>query len=222
MNRNYKAGLLVKGAYTFSKALNDVDDDAGAYMWNQESQFSRNYALASFDRPHMLQIGVVYELPFAAQSRKPLAALVQGWQVNGIGSWLSGNPFSIGGDNGLLQQAGGFQSINVTGSPEAGFGKAGPDEPWYDPAAFSQPGNAWGNTGRNQFRAPSNWNVDMSLFRTIPFGHYRLEIRAESQNVFNHTQWGAPITSFTDPNFMRIRTLARAPRTVQLGTRLVF
>ena len=147
---------------------------------------------------------------------------MQGWQVNSIASWLSGNPFSIGGDNGLLQQAGGFQSINVTGSPEAGFGKAGPDEPWYDPSAFSQPGNAWGNTGRNQFRAPSNWNVDMSLFRTIPFGHYRLEIRAESQNVFNHTQWGAPITSFTDPNFMRIRTLARAPRTVQLGTRLVF
>jgi Carboxypeptidase regulatory-like domain/TonB dependent receptor-like, beta-barrel len=222
VNRPYKAGLLLKGAYTFSKAMNDVDDDAGAFMWNQASQFSRNYALASYDRPHMLQMGVVYELPFAREGTSLFARLVQGWQVNSIASWLSGNPFSIGGDNGLLQQAGGFQSINVTGSPEPGFGKAGPDEPWYDPSAFSQPGNGWGNTGRNQFRAPSNWNVDMSLFRTIPFGHYRLEIRAESQNVFNHTQWGAPITSFTDPNFMRIRTLARAPRTVQLGTRLVF
>lgn len=31
-----------------------------------------------------------------------------------------------------------------------------------------------------------------------------------------------PYTSFTNPNFMRIRTLARAPRTVQLGARFVF
>jgi hypothetical protein len=29
-------------------------------------------------------------------------------------------------------------------------------------------------------------NLDFSVFRTIPLGHYRLEIRAESQNVLNH------------------------------------
>jgi hypothetical protein len=222
VNRPLKDGLLLKGAYTLSKAMNDVDDDAAAYTWSQESQLGRNYALAGYDRPHMLQMGFVYELPFARHSAAPLAVIGKGWQVNGIASWLSGQPFSIGGDNGLLQQQGGFQSINMSGNPQAGFGKAGPDEYWYDPAAFSQPGNAWGNTGRNQFRAPSNWNVDLSLFRTIPFGRYRLEIRAESQNVFNHVQWGAPITSFTDPNFMRIRSLARAPRTVQLGMRFAF
>ena len=61
------------------------------------------------------------------------------------------------------------------------------------------------------------------MFRAIPFGHYRMEIRAESQNVFNHPQFGNPVTGFTDPNFMRIRGLSfRAPRTVQLGLRFVF
>jgi hypothetical protein len=164
----------------------------------------------------------VYELPFARQSAKRIAAVVKGWQLNGIASWLSGMPFQIGGDNGLLQQSGGFQSINVSGDPKGGYGEPGPDEQWYDPASFSQPGNAWGNSGRNQFRGPSNWNVDMSLFRTIPFGRYRMEIRAESQNVFNHAQWGNPNNDFTNPNFLRIRTLARAPRTVQLGVRFVF
>ncbi len=222
INRPFKDGLLLKGAYTLSRAKNDTDDDGGAYLWAQESQFGRNYARAGYDRPHTLQMGFVYELPFARESRSPLAMAVKGWQVNGIASWLAGRPFSIAGDNGLLQQVAGFQSINVTGNPEPGFSEAGPNAPWYDPAAFSQPGNAWGNTGRNQFRGPSNWNVDMSLFRTIPFGRYRMELRAESQNVFNHAQWGNPITSFTDPNFMRIRTLARAPRTVQLGARLAF
>ena len=222
VNRPFKNGILLKGAYTLSKAMNEVDDDGGGYTWAMPSQFSRNYALAGYDRPHMLQMGFVYELPFARNSDNPVALVVKDWQINGIASWLSGTPFTIGGDNGLLQQSGGSQTINATGDPEPGFGEAGPNEQWYDPAAFSQPGNAWGNTGRNQFRGPGNWNLDFSLFRTIPFGHYRVEIRAESQNVFNHAQWGNPVTGFTDPNFMRIRTLARAPRTVQLGMRFTF
>jgi hypothetical protein len=222
VNRPFKTGFLLKGAYTLSRARNDTDDDGGGYSWAQESQLSRNYAPAGFDRTHNLQMGFVYELPFARTSTKPLAKIVQGWQLNGIASWLSGRPFSIGGDNGLLQQSGGLQTINVVGDAKPGFGEPGPDERWYDPAAFAQPGNAWGNSGRNQFVAPGNWNVDASLFRTIPFGHYRLEIRAESQNVFNHAQWGTPNTGFTNANFMTIRTLARAPRTVQLGARFVF
>jgi hypothetical protein len=56
----------------------------------------------------------------------------------------------------------------------------------------------------------------------IPFGRYHAEIRIESQNVFNHAQWGNPVTGFTDPNFMRIRTLDRPPRTVRFGLRFAF
>ena len=173
VNRPFKDGLLLKGAYTFSKALNETDDDGWVGLtWNQPSQIHRNYARAGYDRPHMLQMGFVYELPFARNSSNPVAYVVKNWQVSGIASWMSGRPFQIGGDNGLLQQVGGQQTINVTGDAKPGFGAAGPNEPWYDPSIFSQPGNAWGNTGRNAFRAPSNYNLDASLFRTIPIGTY--------------------------------------------------
>src|SRR5690606_23808261 len=223
LNRPFKHGLMLKGAYTFSKALNEVDDDGRAVvMWSQPSQYHRNYARAGYDRPHMLQLGFVYELPWARESTGVLAQIVKNWQINGIAAWLSGTPFTVGGDNGLLQQQGGQQTANVQGEPKGGFGKAGPDEQWYDPSVFSQPGNAWGNSGRNAFRGPSNWNLDFSVFRTFPIGDRRLEIRAESLNVFNHAQWGNPVTGLTDPNFMRIRSLARAPRTVQLGIRFAF
>jgi hypothetical protein len=224
VNRPYKAGLLLKGAYTLSKAENEGDDDGAGYPWPQPSQFHRNFALAGFDRTHMLQMGFVYELPFGRGQTGVVAAIIKDWQVNGIASWLSGTPFSIGGDNGLLQQQGGMQTINVSGDPEPGFGEAGPDEQWYDPAAFSQPGNAWGNSERNAFRGPGNYNLDFSVFRAVVFGHYRMEFRAESQNILNHPQFGNPVTGFTDPNFMRIRsyTAARAPRTIQLGVRFVF
>ena len=223
LNRPFKNGLLLKGAYTWSKALNQVDDDGRAVVsWSQPSQFDRNYAYAGYDRPHMVQLGFVYELPFAREASGVLPMLIKNWQINGIGSWLSGTPFSVGGDNGLLQQQGGLQTANVSGEISGGFGEAGPDDRWYDPSAFSQPGNAWGNSGRNAFRGPSNWNLDFSLFRAFPIGRYRVELRAESSNVFNHAQWGNPITGLTDPNFMRIRALARNPRTVQLGLRFQF
>jgi outer membrane receptor protein involved in Fe transport len=223
VNRPFTRGFLLKGAYTFSKALNETDDDGWTGVtWNQPSQYHRNYARAGYDRPHMLQMGFVYELPFARQSSNPVAQVIKNWQVNGIASWLSGTPFSIGGDNGLLQQVGGFQSINVVGVAKPGFGEAGPNEQWYDPAVFAQPANEWGNSGRNAFRGPSNWNLDASLFRVIPMGIHKAEIRVESQNVFNHAQWGNPVTGFTSADFMRIRSLIRTPRTVQVGVRFAF
>jgi hypothetical protein len=224
VNRPFKNGFLLKGAYTLSRALNNTDDDGGGFTWNQESQLGRNFAPAGFDRTHVLQMGFAYEIPFARTSSNPWALIVKDWQVNGIASWLSGKPFTIAGDNGLLQQQGGQQTINVIGDAKPGFGEAGPNEQWYDPTVFAQPGAVWGNSGRNQFRGPGNWNVDASLFRSIPIGSRRLEIRAESQNVFNHAQWGNPITSFTNANFMKIRDYAswRAPRTVQLGARFSF
>jgi outer membrane receptor protein involved in Fe transport len=223
VNRPFKNGVLLKGAYTFSKALNEADDDGWVGLsWNQPSQLSRNYARAGYDRPHMLQMGFVYELPWMRESTGILPMLVKNWQVNGIYSWVSGTPFTVGGDNAALQQRAGTQTANVTGELSGGFGEAGPNEPWYDPSAFSQPGNAWGNSGRNAFRGPANWNLDFSLFRAIPFGRYRVELRAESTNVFNHTQWGNPVTGLTDPNFMRIRSLARNPRRVQIGARFAF
>jgi outer membrane receptor protein involved in Fe transport len=226
LNRPFKGGLLLKGAYTWSKALNEVDDDGrAAPSWNQPSQLYRNYAFAGYDRPHMLQLGFVYELPFAREKSGVMAQLIKNWQINGIGAWLSGTPFQVNGDNGLLQQQGGLQTLNVTGDPQGGFNDPGPGAPWYDPSLFSQPGNAWGSAGRNAFRGPSNWNLDFSVFRGFPIGRYRIEFRAESQNVFNHTQWDRPREeerSLTSVNFMRLRTLYREPRTVQLGLRFQF
>ena len=161
VNRPFKNGLLLKGAYTLSKSMNEVEDDGGGYTWAQPSQFSRNYALADVDRPHMLQMGFVYELPFGRNSSNPLALLVKDWQINGIASWLSGTPFTIGGDNGLLQQQGGSQTINVTGDREAGLRRGRTRRAVVRPVAVLASRATHGATpGRNQFRGPPNWNLD--------------------------------------------------------------
>ena len=106
VNRPFRNGFLLKGAYTLSRAMNVGDDDGAAYPWPQPSQFSRNYAPAGFDRTHVAQMGFVYEIPLLKTSTSPIAYVVKDWQINGIASWLSGRPFTIGGTNGGLQQSG--------------------------------------------------------------------------------------------------------------------
>ena len=65
-----QGGLLLKGAYTFSKAMDETDDDGWAGLdWNQPSQLRRNYALAGYDRTHNFQMGFLYDLPFAQEAR---------------------------------------------------------------------------------------------------------------------------------------------------------
>ena len=116
INRPFKGGLLLKGAYTLSKAKNETDDDGWATLtWSQPSQLARNYALAGYDRTHNFQMGFLYEIPFAKNSNNPIGIILKDWQVNGVGSFFSGTPFTIGGDNTQLNQRAGQQTIDLVG-----------------------------------------------------------------------------------------------------------
>jgi hypothetical protein len=206
--------------------MNETDEDGWATKtWSQPSQMERNYAKAGYDRTHIFQMGFVYELPFAKNADGVVGGLAKDWSINGIASAFSGTPFTIAGDNTALNQQGGQQTIQQIGDI-ARLGDAGPDAPFYDPAAFAQPGNRWGNTGRNFLRGPKQWNLDLAVFKGVNFGgRYRVEFRAQAINVLNHTRWGNPVTGFTDPNFLRIRTNeagGNVPRKVQLGLRFQF
>jgi hypothetical protein len=222
INRPFKNGLLLKGAYTWSKAMDETDDDGWVTLdWSQPSQLSRNYALAGYDRTHNFSMGFLYDLPFAKSSTSPVAMVVQNWQVNGVIQAYSGTPFSINGDNTALNQRAGRQTIQQIAEIRR-VGPAGPNAVYYDPLSFAQPGNQWGNAGRNFLRGPMNYNLDMGVFRGFPVGRYRVEFRMTASNVLNHVRWGNPVTGFTDPNFMKIRAINGDPRRIQLGLRFQF
>jgi hypothetical protein len=241
LNRPFRNGLLLKGAYTLSRAQNETDDDGWATLsWHHPSVRDKNFALAGYDRTHVFQLGFVYELPFARNSNNPLAQVVKNWQLNGVGSAYSGTPFSVAGTNPALNCPGCATIgtlINVQGDPKPTGTPGSRDVPWYDPSAFSQPTgvgrDGFGTSARNQFRTPSVWNVDLGLFRSFPVGRFRPEIRIEATNVFNHTTWGRPNLTFTSPQFMTFTPAAAhqfntvwgtatRERTVQVGLRLEF
>ncbi len=214
INRPFTHGLLLKGAYTLSRAKNETDDDGwDTLMWNAPSLLGRNYAPAGYDRTHIFQMAFVYELPYKTQGgsgNKAARAVLGDWQVNGIFSALSGAPFTIFASGADLNMPGNTQTANLNGTykvigehNDAGF--------YFDPTVFSQPtGTTLGNTGRNQFRGPGYWNADASLFRAFPIGgsDKRVEFRVEAFNLFNHPKWVIPDHDVNSGTFGRTLSVA--------------
>jgi len=226
LNRPFKNGLLLKGAYTLSRAKNEADDDGWVGLtWNAPSQLDRNYALAGFDRTHIFQMAFVYELPYkSTDSGNRAARMILGdWQVNGIFSAYSGTPFTITASGADLNMPGNQQTANLSGDYKVidAHGDAGT---YFDTSAFSQPrGVTFGNTGRNQFRGPGAWNLDFSLFRAFPIGAIsrRAEFRAEFFNLLNHPNWGNPDTDVNSSTFGRTYTVGTGARDAGTGERQI-
>ena len=214
---------MLKGAYTLSEAKNMADEDGWVGLtWNHPMKYDDNFALAGYDRTHIAQLGFLYELPFFKNSKGALHAILGGWQMNGIGSFYSGTPYSITGTNTALNCQGcGSIYINFAGDSPEPIGAVGSStETYYDKSLFSQPTgadyNGFGTSRRNQFRRPNVWNVDLSLFKAFQVGRVRPEIRIEAANVFNHPNWGtrsrpSPRTTSCSSSRRR-RTAAAAPR----------
>jgi hypothetical protein len=94
---------------------------------------------------------------------------------------------------------------------------------WFDTSAFRQPAAGFlGTSGRSILRAPGINNWDTGLFKNFAITEkVNFQVRFESFNAFNHTQWGVPVRNVADPNFGRILG-ARAARINQLGAKIVF
>jgi len=240
INRPFKDGLLLKGSYTYSKAKNMADEDGWVGLtWNSPLMYDQNFALAGFDRPHILQMGFVWAMPYLRERSDVVSMIFKDWQVSGLVGAYSGTPFTVTATNTALNCPGcGSITVNYAGdaSPTGEAGANG--TPWYPVASFSQPTTTdvagFGTTGRNFFRRPGVWNVDLGLFKTIPVGRFRPEFRLEMANVFNHTTWGRPVVNFTANNFMQFvpqstvvtdgnnQQNTPGPRRIQIGLRTTF
>jgi hypothetical protein len=179
-------------------------------------------------------MGFVYALPWLKDATGVTGTVLGGWQVNGIFGAFSGTPYAIAGTNNALNCQGcGSIFVNVSGDPEPSGSAGSTSEPYYPVSLFSQPTGVgvegFGNSGRNRFRRPPVTNVDLSLFKSFEIGRVRPEFRLEAVNLFNHTNWGAPVTNITANNFMLFTpgnaesgTNTPGARRIQLAFRLQF
>ncbi|MEP6917325.1 MAG: TonB-dependent receptor [Acidobacteriota bacterium] len=211
LNRRFSDGLLLKGAYTFSKAIDEADySDWTEFRWNAQSVFYRNRALASHDIPHNFQFGFVYELPFGTGKKWGTEGVSRtvlgGWQLNGLFAAYQGRPFTLTASGASLNMPGNQQTPDQIKDTVETFGRVGSDGTFFDTSAFARVTEVrFGNVGRNTMRGPGVVNLDASLFRTFRLSpKFELQFRAEAFNVSNTPHFANPNGNVNSSNFGKV------------------
>jgi len=228
-------GLVVLASYTYSHALGDSisgpqvnERPSGAIRDNRHPD--AEYGNTSYDIRHIFSLSGTYQLPFGkgrpfANSAAGVAdAIIGGWSLDTIlsfqtGQWITPN------DIVNVSNAGGSRP-DVIGNPN-GFShpnRAAEIRQWFNTAAFQRAAQfTFGNAGTGIIETPGYSDVDLSLQKRFPIGErLGMQFRAEFFNAFNHTNLGAPNTSFGSPGFGTINSIVGSARDIQFGLRFDF
>ena len=235
VNRRFTDGLFLRGAYTFSKAMNRVDNAGlGGLLWNDTEIINRNRAEAGFSRPHVFQLASLWQIPTGSSGIGIVDMIVRNWQLNGIFSFYSNTPFTVTASGALLNAPGNIQTPDQVG-PVARLGGIGADSPYFSTGSFAAvtrvPGvdctgaDCYGSSGRNILRGPDTANLDLSIFRDFRITRgMSVELRGEVFNVTNSAQFNNPNGDFDSHGFMTITSTDPnvRNRVIRLGVRLKF
>jgi hypothetical protein len=238
--RNFH-GLTYLVSYTWSKTL-----DLGCTGWYgvEGCSIQNPYNLkndkgpAGTDIPQILSASWVYELPFGkgrkySSGNGVLDYVVGGWSLNGIASFSSGIPFSVGVSGDIAHIAantaccafgfGSYERLNFLGGNPYASDK-NPSH-WLNPAAFAIPAaGTFGTIGRNTLRSDRFKNLDLSLFKQFPISESKkFEFRFETFNITNTPVWAVPDVNISDgASFGTISSTANTSRQLQFGLKFYF
>ena len=245
LTKRLSKGLQFGAAYTWSHATDDSNDpltpEAGQGSFPVDSR-NPNLTFRGNSDNDIRHRGVVdfsYELPFG--TGKPflsggvLGKAVEGIAVSGIVSAQTGHPYSVFTqlDNGRTGVAS-FSWPDVLGDPNNNPGsriQSAGVKTGVNLNAFSSTflGHI-GNSGRNQYYGPNYTNADMVLLKNVRFSErFRMQIRSEFFNLFNHPQFRQPRNVIENPGTFGLsaQTLTRpdgttSARQIQLALKLNF
>ncbi|HYK36485.1 MAG TPA: TonB-dependent receptor [Alloacidobacterium sp.] len=224
-------GWTVQLAYTWSHELDEVSNDLNILTNPFNAHY--DYGSGAFDRRSIFNASYIYNLPwFLHSSNTAERTILGGWVFSGITFAQSGLPQAIhytgpdalglGGNGGTNRED---QATNVTYPKK--------QTAWFSTSSFANPLAPWnggtnegfGNSGKDAVILPGLFNFNMSLFKNIPLTASetgpKLELRFESYNTFNHTQFQGIDANSADGNFGQV-TSSYDARRLQLGAKFSF
>ena len=219
-------------AYTFSKSM---DNGSGTLDATNPYNPHQSRALSIYDVPQIFVASYTIHLPFDRWTGNGALArsLIGGWALSGITTFASGRPVQLteSDDNSLSgtflapvdapSYANNGSKLYVDRNPRDG-------QPYFNPNYFVQePEGQIGNVMRRFFTGPGINNFDLALLKNTKITETKeLQFRAEAFNIFNHAQFQIPTSSGnfnnTGVNGFGYATVARDPRIMQLGLKLLF
>jgi len=213
--RRLSRGVQALTSYTFSHSIDIASTDGGNNRTTPRSLASPNFdrGNSDFDIRHSFTMGLTYDLPFRG-SQEILKAVTSGWSLDSFVFARSAPPVDIVGAsfsaNGVRLDA---RPNVVPGVPRELFGSQYPGGKIFNRAAFTAaPTGTQGNFGRNVLRGFGAWQADVGLQRQFQLtDKIGLRFRSEFFNIFNHPNFGNPVSLLTSQLFGRsTQTLANS------------
>lgn len=240
--------IMLSANYTLSKAMDyglnsnggitDVGSSKGSGMSIYDPrQHAFETGFSDFDHRNRFVASFVWNLPHMTQSNAALREIAGGWVWSGIYTYTTGGPLTIASGKDQSQTGLNGDRADYVG-PAGDFGQMAPSSQrggctpgihcvaWLAPSWFGQPsaGN-YGDSGKNTFRGPSDWNADSGLYKNfhpMPSDErLYVQFRGEFFNLFNHTELQDPNSTVSSSSFGSIRG-ANDPRIIQLALKLFF
>jgi hypothetical protein len=246
VHKQYSHGIAFGAEYQWTRVLGteNIQNPSGATP-------SDSYGPISGITPQVLTVNYSYLLPFGqgktflGGAGNLLDKIVRGWQFSGITNIQTGQPFSVTytapGSYTVPNSNPAVTYVNlvsgranrVMGVPLYPTHKTRAE--WFNPAAFTAPTNAagvpggsYGNSGYDMLRGPAFQDWDMNLQKNITLKErYRLQLRADSFNVFNHPNFAVPNSAISNTSTVgTITSIASTPtyeqRTLEFAVKFAF
>ncbi len=198
LNHRFSHGLSVRGAYTWSKTIDDGDSVNATTSGNEPALASNPFnlradrGLANFDVRNVAAINATYALPFEHSN-----IMLKGWTINSIVTLQGGFPFTP-------QLSYNPSNTGDTRNPVRPFVNPAFTGPvilgnvnqWFNPAAFLAPPNGsgfFGNLGRDTLPGPGLATWDFSVMKDTQIRERaKLQFRAEFFNILNRANFNTP------------------------------
>ena len=247
VNRRFSGGLTLRGAYTFSKVLDDGDSlnattsGGGPALASNPFNLRSDWGLGTFDVRHVAVANATYTLPLG-YGRRFLggvggfrSAAVSGWTVNSIVTLQGGFPFSPQLSYNPSNNGDTRNPVRPFANPAfTGPVILGKADKWFNPNAFLAPANTpanggfYGNVGRDTLIGPGLATWDFSVLKDTPIRErLNLQFRAEIFNLLNRANFNLPnavvfTPSGVSPTAGAITSTSTTSRQVQFGLKLLW
>ncbi|MBL8228996.1 MAG: carboxypeptidase regulatory-like domain-containing protein [Bryobacterales bacterium] len=200
LGRRFSGGLQMNMSYTWSKVMGWCcnEDNNGGPLVPALAFTNLNRVPLNFDRTHNWQMTASYELPFGKNkkwaSSGMAAAVLGGWQLNTLTSFMTGTPVRVTSDGGSLRLPGSTQRADQVKQDVQKLGGIGRGVAYFDPFAFARVVEPrFGTAGFNSLRGPEFFNTDLGLFRKFEISEkWGLQFRAEYFNWTNTPKFNNP------------------------------
>jgi hypothetical protein len=230
LQRRYSKGLTFNTNFTWAHGINDSTDgnnggtQGAASSWGQTIDFRHvDRGNSDTDVRYRWAIMVDYDLPFGKSLKGFSKDLISDWQLNALGSWQTGLPFSV--DNAASLSNSGFGNDRPNCSYPLTLSNPTLGE-WFNTAAFTpQAVYTFGNCGRNILRGPSFEHLDLSANKMFNLSdRWHLQFRAEAYNITNTPSFAQPNYTLGAPGFGSVTSALpqTTPRQIQFALKLLF